>query len=134
MLNNFNKNNMATHNQQDTAGRRFRGNHVPQVSGNAAEIEDSNSVPSLCDIDTSRDIDTPCDIDTSSDIDTSNGVIPPSPGPPVGHNDSATPKRPKPARPNKRNYKLVSWSVEEKSKILYCFAYSRHKGQRMGQN
>ena len=128
MLNNFNKNNMATHNQQDTAGRRFRVNHVPQASGNAAEIEDSNSVPSLCDIDTSRDIDTPCDIDTSSDIDTSNGVIPPSPGPPVGHNDSATPKRPQPARPNKRNYKLVSWSVEEKSKILYCFAYSRHEG------
>ena len=46
VLNNFNKNNNG--NTKPTiygSGRRLRVNHVPQASGNAAEIEDSNSVP-----------------------------------------------------------------------------------------
>ena len=107
---------MATNNIQITAGRRFRVNHVPQASGNTAEIEDSNSVPSSC------------EIDTSSDIDTPNGTVQPSQAPHVEQVNLATPKTARSARPNKRNYNKVNWSAEEKEKILYCFAYSRYEG------
>ena len=108
---------MENYNQQNSAGRRFRVKNVPQSSLHTGEGEDSDGVPSSC------------DIDTSSDIDTPNGVIQPSQPPPVEQDSPATPKTARSVRPNKRSYNKVAWSAEEKEKkILYCFAYSRYEG------
>ena len=108
---------MENYNQQNSAGRRFRVKNVPQSPLHTGEGEESYSVPSSCDTDTSCDNDTP------------NGAIQPSQPPPVEQDSPATPtNRPQAARLNKRNYKKVKWSVEEKRVILYCFAYSRYKG------
>lgn len=45
--------------------------------------------------------------------------------PDTGQDSLLTPTPPPTIRPNLRNYKQLSWSVEEKKTIYYCHAYSR---------
>ena len=108
---------MNTKNDQ-TAGKGFRVNNPPQVdchAGSAIERRYSSEL--------SQSV-----ISTSPSATASNiGITPAGQESGLGPPDKS-------ARPIRRGYAKIYWSLEEKKIILHSFAYSRHEKWRGSMN
>ena len=109
----------------NTAGKGFRVKNPPQVDGHAASAIERNY---------SRDSSQGVNDTTISSVSTSPSATASNVGiTPAGQESGLGPPD-KSARPIRREYTKIYWSLEEKKKILLAFAYSRNEKWRGQMN